>query len=94
MTNAQRIARQIAHDCLGELENARRALKQLEALLYATSGAGDLGSTQRHLIDLGWSFASDSANAADASCDEICRRLQAIEHYKTAAPKRVAEVRP
>ncbi|WP_047537356.1 hypothetical protein [Pseudomonas sp. 11/12A] len=93
MTTPIRTTSQIAHDALENLEIAKRALNQLEALLHATQSQSGTSQHIRNLIDVGWSLAADAANTASCHCEEIGQQLNvATQNAESENVSRHSEV--
>lgn len=78
MISPSRSALAVARESLLDLEAARRALSQLESLLFSASVSTDHPAHANNLIQVAWDLAADAANTADCKCEDMRRSLDCL----------------
>ena len=75
MTTPIRAALEVAHGALMDLESAKRALLQLESLLFSASTGKEHPFHVANLVEIAWALAGDAANTASCNYEQISHAL-------------------
>lgn len=94
-TGLNRTQHPINLEALEGLDLSRRALSQLEALLYSILGQDRLDQRARTMIDISWNIAADAANTASCAVEKFEQRISvATQNAKPQNVSRHTEVQP
>lgn len=82
-------------EALEDLGLSKRALSQLEALLYSILGQDRLDQHTRTMIDIGWNIAADAANTASCAVEKLEQQIgAATQNANSEIVSRHVEVQP